>query len=145
MNYRRLRPVGPVQQSIKLPSPKPGCNMLGLTKLCGMLEAKESKGSKRYFFLSNFPWDEISSRDDKKEKKTYKHFILGWNFTRYHEQNCIIILQWYIIRYNKMYYYESLSSALWYLMKAESVVRITFWGSIMLYFSKNIYTQIYKT
>ena len=89
--------------------------------------------------------DEISSWDDKKEKKTYKHFILGWNFTRYHEQNCIIILQWYIIRLNKMYYYESLSSALWNLIKAESMVRITSWGSIMvLYFWKNIFTQIYK-
>ena len=64
LTYRRLRPVGPVQQSIKLPSPKPGCNMLGLTKLCGMLEAKESKGSKRYFFLSNFPWDDISSPNE---------------------------------------------------------------------------------
>ena len=52
LTYQKLRPVMPVQQSIKLPSPKPECNMLGLTKLCGMLEAKESRGSKRYFFLS---------------------------------------------------------------------------------------------
>ena len=65
LTYQKLRPVGPVQQSIKLPSPKPECNMLDLAKLCGMLEAKESKGSKRYFFLAQRVFTrEISSRDE---------------------------------------------------------------------------------
>ena len=88
LTYRRLRPVGPVQQSIKLPSPKPGCNMLGLTKLCGMLEAKESKGSKRYFFLSQRGFTrEISSWDKypsglKSSLSMMKCLLLFTNFPR---------------------------------------------------------------
>ena len=86
--------------------------------------------------------DEISSQDDKKEKKTCEHFILEWYFTRYHKQNYIIILPWYIIRFKNSYYYKLLISTLWYLMKAEFLVRITSLGSIMvLYFWKKTFLR----